>query len=85
MISTMLIFAAAPYKSPITFSLVVLLNLIPFFLFVWGVVWLIKYLKRGREEQQRLRLELGKLAEEVHLIHQELKAGKEQNSPAQSG
>ena len=69
----MLILAAAPYRSPITLSLVVLLNLIPFFLFVWGVVWLVRYLKRGREEQQRLRLELGKLAEEVQQIRRQLK------------
>ena len=80
----MLILAAAPYRSPITLSLVVLLNLIPFFLFVWGIVWLVRYLKRGREEQQRLRLELGKLAEEVHLIHQELKGGKERDSSLRS-
>ena len=71
---------ASAYRSMPMFIFVIIINLIPFALFVWGIVWFIKYLKRGREEQQRFRLELGKLAEEVHLIRQELKAGKEGNS-----
>ena len=37
------------------------------------IVWLIRYLIRAAQERQRLRLEVGKLAEEVHQIRQELK------------
>jgi len=39
-------------------------------LIIWGIVWLVRYLKRGREERQLLRLELGKLADEVQLLRQ---------------
>lgn len=45
-------------------------------LIIWGIVWLVRYLKRSREERQRIRLEFGKLAEEVHLIRQELEGRK---------
>ncbi len=47
-------------------------------LFIWGIVWLVKYLNRGRQEQQRLRFEVGKLADEVGQIRQGLKGGTEQ-------
>ena len=49
-------------------------------LIIWGIVWLIRYLKHSREERQRLRIELGKLAEEVHLIRQELEGTKDKGS-----
>jgi hypothetical protein len=39
-------------------------------LIIWGIVWLVRYLKRGREERQLLRLELGKLADEVQRLRQ---------------
>jgi len=51
---------------------VLLVTVVKWGLIIWGIVWLIRYLKRSREERQRLRLELGKLAEEVRLIRQEL-------------
>ena len=50
---------------------------------IWGIVWLVRYLKRSSEERQRLRIELGKLAEEVSLIRKELKDGKASDSPVQ--
>ena len=50
--------------------------MLPFFLFypliICGVIWLIRYLIRAGRERQRLRLELAKLAEEVHLLRQHL-------------
>lgn len=46
-------------------------------LIIWGIVWLVRYLKRSGEERQRFRLELGKLAEEVHLLRQKLEGGKD--------
>jgi len=64
--------------------LAILLTLVKWGLIIWGIVWLIRYLKRSREERQRLRLELGKLAEEVQLLRQELTVRKEKDSPAQA-
>jgi len=47
------------------------------FLLLWtlpilGIIWLVRYLLRAARERQRLRLELGKLAEEVHLLRRRL-------------
>jgi biopolymer transport protein ExbB/TolQ len=64
--------------------LAILLTLVKWGLIIWGIVWLVRYLRRGQEEKQRFRLELGKLADEVQLLRQELKGGKEQNSPAET-
>ncbi len=61
-----------------------LVTLIKWGLIIWGIVWLVRYLKRSREERQRLRLELGKLAEEVQLLRQGLMVRKEKDSPAQA-
>jgi len=60
------------------------LTLVKWGLIIWGIVWLVRYLKRSQEERQRFRLELGKLAEEVQLLRQGLKGGKEGESSAQS-
>ena len=61
---------------PIFFLLAALVALLVFVvkwgLIIWGIVWLVRYLKRGREERQLLRLELGKLADEVQLLRQGL-------------
>jgi len=54
-----------------------LVTLIKWGLIIWGIVWLVRYLKRSREERQRLRIELGKLAEEVRLLRQDLKGNKD--------
>jgi hypothetical protein len=61
------------------FILLIIVNMIPLALCVWGIVWFIKYLMRWRQDGQRLRMEVGKLAEEVHLIRQELKGGDTPN------
>jgi hypothetical protein len=53
--------------------LAILVTLIKWGLIIWGIIWLVRYLKGSHEEKQRFRLELGKLAEEVHLLRQELK------------
>ncbi len=60
-----------------------LATIITWGLIIWGIVWLVRYLKRSSEERQRFRLELGKLAEEVSLIRKELKDGKTSDAPAQ--
>ncbi len=67
----------------IAFLLVLLAKIIKWGLIIWGIVWLVRYLKRSSEERQRLRLELGKMAEEVSLIRKELKDGKSSDSSAQ--
>lgn len=59
-----------------------LVTVVKWGLIIWGIVWLVRYLKRSREERQRFRLELGKLAEEVRLIRQELKVTKDSDSLA---
>jgi len=43
-----------------------------------------KFFDSGRKEQKLIRMELSKLAEEVHLLRQELKDTKENDSPARS-
>jgi len=62
---------------------VLLATIIIWGLIIWGIVWLVRYLKRSSEERQRLRIEFGKLAEEVSLIRKELKDGKAKESSAQ--
>ena len=61
-----------------------LVTVVKWGLIIWGIIWLVRYLKRSREERQRYRLELGKLAEEVRLIRQELEGGKKQESSTES-
>ena len=61
-----------------------LATIIKWGLIIWGIVWLVRYLKHSREERQRFRLELGKLAEEVRLIRQKLEGGKKQESSTES-
>jgi len=61
-----------------------LVTVVKWGLIIWGIVWLVRYLKRSREERQRFRLELGKLAEEVRLIRQKLEGGKKQESLTES-
>lgn len=60
-----------------------LVTVVKWGLIIWGIVWLVRYLKRSGEERQRFRLELGKLAEEVRLIRQKLKGTKDSNSSTQ--
>ncbi len=61
-----------------------LVTVVKWGLIIWGIVWLVRYLKGSREERQRFRLELGKLAEEVSLIRQKLESGKKQESSTES-
>ena len=61
-----------------------LVTVVKWGLIIWGIIWLVRYLKRSREERQRFRIELGKLAEEVRLIRQKLEGGKKQDSLTES-
>ena len=62
-----------------------LFTIIKWGLIIWGIVWFVRYLNNSREEKQRFRIELGKLAEEVSLIRKELKDGKVIESSDKSG
>jgi len=56
------------------------------FIFALVIICLVRvsrYCKDAGKERKLVRIELGKLAEEVHLIRQELKGGKEQDSSQQ--
>jgi len=67
----------------VLFALIV--TVVKWGLIIWGIIWLVRYLKRAGEERQRFRLELGKLAEEVQLLRKELEGGKKQATSAESG
>ena len=57
------------------------------FIFVLVIICLVRvarYFRTAGKEQKLIRMELSKLAEEVQLIRQELKGGKENNSSPQS-
>jgi biopolymer transport protein ExbB/TolQ len=62
------------------FVFALLVTIVKWGLIIWGIVWLVRYLKRSSQERQRFRLELGKLAEQVHLLRQELKPNNNSNS-----
>ncbi len=47
-----------------------------FALIIVGLIRLVRFLGTAGKESKLMRLELGKLAEEVHLIRQELKETK---------
>jgi len=75
MTSVLLAAAAGPqpvfHLAPIIISVVGVLILA---LLVIGLVRLVRFLASAPKEQKLLRMELGKLAEEVHQIREELKA-----------
>ena len=43
----------------------------------------VKFLESWRKEQKLIRMELGKVTEEVHLLRQELKVNKDNDSSGQ--
>jgi len=56
------------------------------FIFALVIICLVRvsrYFRTAGKEQKLIRMELGKVAEEVHLLRQELKGAKENNSSAQ--
>ena len=58
------------------------------FIFALVIICLVRvsrYFRTAGKEQKLIRMELGKVAEEVHLIRQELEVGKEQESSTESG
>lgn len=56
------------------------------FIFALVIICLVRvsrYYRTAGKEQKLIRMELGKVAEEVHLLRQELKEGKDSDSSAQ--
>jgi len=53
-------------------------------LIIIGLIRLVRFLGSASKEIKLTRIEVGKLAEEVHLLRQELESGKEQKSPFES-
>lgn len=49
-------------------------------LIIIGLLRLVRFLGTANKEMKLTRMEVGKLAEEVHLLRQELKGGKNSNS-----
>ena len=56
------------------------------FIFALVIICLVRvsrYFRTAGKEQKLIRMELGKVAEEVHLLRQELKGSKDSDSSAQ--
>jgi len=56
------------------------------FIFALVIICLVRvsrYFRTAGKEQKLIRMELGKVAEEVHLLRQELKGDKDSDSSAQ--
>jgi hypothetical protein len=56
-----------------------------FALIIIGLIRLVRFLGSAGKEMKLTRMEVGKLAEEVHLMRQELKGGEKGNSSTKSG
>ena len=83
-----LLAAAAPRSSitPVALTLVVMGVYV--FLFALVIICLIRiarFFSTAGKEQKLIRMELGKVAEEVHLMRQKLEGGKKQESLTESG
>ncbi len=77
------ILAGAVGKPVISILGVFILLAVYAFIFALVIICLVRvsrYFRTAGKEQKLIRMELGKVAEEVHLIRQELKGGKEQES-----
>jgi hypothetical protein len=63
---------AGAETSRLTLIFIAIINLIVPALFVCGIVWGVRYLKRWHRDGQRLRMEVGKLADEVQQIRKQM-------------
>ena len=53
-----------------------------FILIIISLIRVSRYFKNAGKEQKLLRIEMGKLAEEVHLLRREIKGDKNDDDPA---
>ena len=82
------ILAGAVGKPVISFLGVFILLAAYAFIFALVIICLVRasrYFRNAGKEQKLIRMELGKFAEEVHLLRQELKGGNKQESSVESG
>jgi len=68
----------------------IVLVMVAFYVFIFALVIIClirvsRYFLTAGKEQKLIRMEIGKLAEEVHQLRQELKAGRNNNSSPQTG
>ena len=84
----LLLAATKAPSSPIGAIIITLLMIVIYgFLFALVIICLIRvarFFKTAGNEQKLMRFELGKVAEEVHLLRQEMK-GEKDNSPPTIG
>ena len=80
-----LLLTIAPPRSPLgpIITTVVALGIYAFLigLVIICLIRIARFFRTAGKEQQLIRLELGKVAEEVHLLRQELKGDKDHDSP----
>ena len=79
-----LFIVATATRSPVG-PLLITLVVIGFYVFIFALIIIAliriaRYFKNAGKEQKLIRLELGKVAEEVHQLRQELKDGKGSNT-----
>ena len=71
-------------KSVSSFSiggLLIILVFVPILILLTiGLIRLVRYLGSAGKEQKLMRIEMGKLAEEVHLLRREIKGDKNDNN-----
>ena len=69
----------------VTFLIVIAAYAFIFALIIICLIRASRYFMSAGKEQKLIRMELGKLAEEVHLLRQEMKESKVGNSSDKSG
>lgn len=65
--------------------IIIVVSLIVFVIPVVLIILFVRYLVRSNKERRRLRLELGKLADELEQVQQKMKADQKDNSSGESG
>ncbi len=54
----------------------IIFNFIPmiliFGLYIGGIIWFVRYLKRSAQERQRLRMELGRIGNELEQLRKQM-------------
>ena len=68
--------AETRYQISIGGLIVIFVFVSVFVLLIIGLIRLVRYLGSVGKEQKLMRMEMGKLAEEVHLFRQEIKGDK---------
>jgi uncharacterized membrane-anchored protein YhcB (DUF1043 family) len=66
---------------PIEWSLIFIFLAVPIII----VALAVRFISRGNKERQKLRIELGKLADELERVRKQAEGSKKDNSSAKSG